>query len=147
MMDNNCDLILRSLYTKQLVDQLQLSMCIFLNKEKQKAIGLFLSGNENEEGELLVSYEPDIAGRSLTLAINKDLVLRHINNKKEKFYYWKGTVATIRSLLQLLDFYCVNELGQKPNISIVSHPFVIEIMSMLEEIEKKNLQLEAKLKF
>ncbi|MBB2950837.1 MULTISPECIES: hypothetical protein [Sphingobacterium] len=146
MMDNNCDLILGSFYTKKLVDQLQLSMCIFLNKERRKAIGLFLAADKNEEGELLISYVQDNIGKPLSLIINKDVVLSNINHKKENFYYWQGTVGTIRSLLQLLDFYCINELGQKPVISIVSHPFVIEIMHMLEEIEKRNLQIEAKLK-
>lgn len=145
-MGNNCNLILGSFYTKNLVDELQLSMCVFLNRHKQKSIGLFLVSNPKECDELLVSYVQKNAGQVSKLIINENLVLKHFNNKKEQFYYWKGTVATIRSMLRLLDFYCFTELGQKPVIPIEGHPFVIKTMHMLEEVEKRNLQIEAKLK-
>ncbi|UZJ63371.1 hypothetical protein OKW96_12690 [Sphingobacterium sp. KU25419] len=145
-MGNNCNLILGSFYTKNLVDELQLSMCVFLNKHKQKSIGLFLTSDLKVDNELLVSYAQKNADQGPKLIINEDLVLKHFNNKKEQFYYWKGTVATIRSMVRLLDFYCFTELGQKPVTPIEGHPFVIQTMHMLEEVEKRNLQIEAKLK-
>lgn len=55
-MGNNCNLILGSFYTKNLVDELQLSMCVFINKHKQKSIGLFLTSDLKVDNELLVSY-------------------------------------------------------------------------------------------
>lgn len=145
-MENNCDFILETIYTKKLVDELQLSMCTFINLNNKKSIGLFISDHPHQKSELLVSYDKGITNSIPELFIHETLILSYYNAKKEQFYHWKGTLSTIRSMVKLLDFYCETELKQKPMSLITDNPFILEFMQQLVELEKRNLQIESKLR-